>query len=63
MYLYLFVVVSWTVTFLLSMRGSRGVSKVGDDKKEMITQRMQPRETYASLQIYFWIALSYKSYS
>lgn len=30
MYLYLFVVVSWTLSFLLTMRGSRAVSKVGD---------------------------------
>ena len=28
MYMYLFVVASWTVSFLLTMRGSRGVSKV-----------------------------------
>jgi len=28
MYLYLFVVISWTVSFLLSMRGSRDASKV-----------------------------------
>ena len=27
-YMYLFVVASWTVSFLLTMRGSRGVSKV-----------------------------------
>ena len=31
MYLYLFVMVSWTLSFLLTVRGTRGVSKVGND--------------------------------
>ena len=33
MYLYLFVVVSWTISFLLAMRGVRRASKVGKHRE------------------------------